>query len=37
MSDAVVARRPTTWVVQGAESVPFRVSRTRKVTRQEEW
>jgi hypothetical protein len=37
MSAALVARRRTDWVVQGADTVRFRVSRTRKVTRRDEW
>jgi hypothetical protein len=37
MTGALVARRPTEWVIQGAEMVRFTVTKTRKVTRPEEW
>jgi hypothetical protein len=37
MTGAVVARRSTEWVIQGAETVRFSVTKTRKVTRQDEW
>ncbi len=37
MSAAVVAKQSTDWVVQGQDSVRFTVTKTRKVTRDEEW
>jgi hypothetical protein len=37
MSEALVSRRPTGWVIQGTESVQFTVNRTRKITRPDEW
>jgi hypothetical protein len=36
MTRALVARQGTNWVIQGAESVTFRVAKTRKVTRHED-
>jgi hypothetical protein len=36
MTRAVVAREKTDWVIQGSESVSFKVSKTRKAARQEE-
>jgi hypothetical protein len=35
MTRALVARQSTRWVIQGAESLTFRVTKTRKVTRHE--
>jgi hypothetical protein len=37
MTGALVARQPTGWVIQGAESVRFTVTKARKVTRDGEW
>jgi hypothetical protein len=31
MADALVARQATTWVVEGSESVHFRVARNKRV------
>jgi hypothetical protein len=37
IGEALVGRRDTEWVIQGAETVGFTVTKARKVTREEEW
>jgi hypothetical protein len=37
MSHAAVTSKPTDWVIQGSDTVRFTVTKSRKVTRPDEW